>query len=331
MILWLAFLFLLLGVRVAARRLLRGRRRPSWSWRQETLFELMRRQTARWGRHGVVELQRRTARMGVPERLLRRRVTVEAVDAGGVPAEWITPRVDVGPRVVLYLHGGGYVCCSPRTHRELTARIAIAAGARVLALDYRLAPRHPFPAALDDARDALRWLLGQVSSDRVVVAGDSAGGGLALALLVSLRDEGEPLPAGAVLISPWTDLADDAPSPPENVRYDYIPRELLRDCREAYTGAAGAGHPLVSPMLAELRGLPPLLIHVGGVEVLHDQIGRLALRTRTAGVDTTLVVGEDLVHVGPTFAAVAPSARQAIREIGEFIRRRTSSVTVALS
>jgi epsilon-lactone hydrolase len=326
MILWLAFLFLLVGAGIAVRRLFRGRKRPSWSWRQETLFELLRWQTARWGRRGVVDLQRRLAGVAVPGRLLRRRVTVEGVDAGGVPAEWIAPRGAAAPTVVLYLHGGGYVCCSPRTHRELVARIALHADARVLGIDYRLAPEHPFPAALDDAKAAYRWLLAQgIAADRVAVAGDSAGGGLALALLVALRDEGDPLPGGAALLSPWVDLADDEPSPPENARYDYIHRDLLQGCREAYAGAVGVAHPLVSPMLAPLHGLPPLLIHVGGAEILRGQGERLALRARSAGVETTFVVSEDLVHVGPAFATLVPAARAAIHRIAEFIRQRTTT------
>jgi epsilon-lactone hydrolase len=318
-------LFLVLGVVVALRRLVRGRRRAGWSWREETVFELLRFVTRRAERHPIERLQARLARIRVPMRALRH-VRRERVDAGGVPAVWIAPAAaEPAPRglpIILYLHGGGYVCCSTETHASLMAALALSAPARVLGLDYRLAPAHPYPAALEDALAAYRWLI-NLGEDpaRIVFAGDSAGGGLALAALLEARDRGLPLPGAAVLLSPWVDLVAEDASVQENAAFDYVGgRDLLAACRRATFGERAAGDPVLTFTGRDLRGLPPLLIQLGGAEVLRDQGQRLAEQARQAGVSVSLEVWVDMVHVFQAFTALVPTAHRAIAAIGAFIR-----------
>ncbi len=251
----------------------------------------------------------------------------EPVDAGGVPAEWIsTPGADTGT-VVYYLHGGGYTIGSINTHREMVSRIARAANARALAIDYRMAPEHPFPAAVDDAVAAYRWLLSTgVAPERIVIAGDSAGGGLTVATLLALRDAGDPLPAGAVCISPWTDLAITGES--MDTRADVDPMITKADTMagaQQYLAGADPRNPLASPLYGDLSGLPHLLVQVGGSETLLDDATRLAERARAAGVDVTLETWEEMIHVWHFFAFILPEAQQAIDRIGQFIRQRTAA------
>ncbi|HTH59477.1 MAG TPA: alpha/beta hydrolase [Paraburkholderia sp.] len=228
-------------------------------------------------------------------------------------------------RTILYLHGGGYYFCSPRTHRAITFGLAPRADANVFSLDYRLAPENPFPAALDDALAAWRALLaaGLRASD-AVIAGDSAGGGLALATLVALRDAGEPLPAGAVLFSPWTDLATTGASIVENDGRDPMFRgAVFGRVATMYLRDTPATHPLVSPVYAPLRGLPPLFLRVGSTEVLLDDTRRLAARARDAGVETDCAVWPDMPHIWPIYAPFMPEARRVLDEAGQFVRRVT--------
>ena len=246
--------------------------------------------------------------------------SVEAVDAGGVPAEQVTVAGADGTRTILYLHGGGYCIGSPRTHREFAARLARAADATVVLIDYRLAPEHPFPAAAEDATAAYRWLLGRGQAPaRLVVAGDSAGGGLTVATLVSLRDQGVVLPAAAVCLSPWVDLEGSGESMTTKAGADpLIDREGLDQMAAHYLGGADARTPLASPLYADLAGLPPVLIQVGTAEVLLDDAVRLADRARQARVDVTLEPFEDLMHVFQIFPAL-PEAREAVDRIGAFV------------
>jgi acetyl esterase/lipase len=253
-------------------------------------------------------------------------VRSERVDAGGVPAEWIEMPGAVPDRCVLYLHGGGYVMGSIDTHRSLVARIAAATKARCLAIDYRLAPEHPFPAGLDDAVAAYRWLLerGQEPS-RLCVAGDSAGGGLTLAALLALRDAGGPLPAAGVCLSPWTDLEGTGASATDPAVGDpMITVEGLRDTGRDYLGGADPRHPLAAPLHADYRGLPPLLIQVGTREVLLDDSTRVAAKAKAAGVDVTLERGEGLIHVWQFFGAEVPESQAAIARIGEFVAKHAA-------
>src|SRR5262247_1955032 len=226
-------------------------------------------------------------------------VKIERVTAPRVPAEWLRPPSAAPGRLVLYLHGGGYVIGSPRSHRHLAAAIATAAGASALLLEYRCAPEAPFPAAVDDAVAAYRWLLDQgTSASGLVIAGDSAGGGRTVATLVALRDAGVPLPAAGVCISPWVDLTCSGASYVTKDATDPIVKKPgVEQMAQAYVRGGDRKAPLVSPLFADLRGLPPLLIHVGSEEVLLDDAVQLAERARAAGVAVTIEVWEPMVHV----------------------------------
>jgi acetyl esterase/lipase len=217
-------------------------------------------------------------------------VTVTPVDAGGVPAEWIVAPGAAAERVVLYLHGGGYVLCSVSTHRDMIARISRAAQARALGVEYRLAPEHPFPAAVEDATAAYRWLLANgVSPSRLAIAGDSAGGGLTVATLVALRDAGDPLPAAGICLSPWVDLEGIGDSMTTKAAADpFVHQEMIQSLAQQYLGEHSPRTPLAAPLYADLHGLPPLLIQVGTAETLLDDATRLAERAKAAGVQVTL-------------------------------------------
>ena len=253
-------------------------------------------------------------------------VTCTPVEAGGVSAEWsVAAGVDEA-KVVLYVHGGGYVMGSAGSHRDVTGRLSKAAGARVLSLNYRLAPEHPFPAPVDDAVAAYRWLLAQgISPGNIAVAGDSAGGGLAIATLLALRDAGEPLPAAGIGISPWVDMEGTGESMTTRAAVDpVVQKEGLLGMAKLYLGDADPKNPLAAPLHADLAGLPPLLLQVGDAETLLDDSTRLAERARAAGVDVTLKVWDEMPHVWHLFAPILPEGRQAIDEIGSFFQARTA-------
>ncbi|MCC6694997.1 MAG: alpha/beta hydrolase [Candidatus Hydrogenedentes bacterium] len=249
-------------------------------------------------------------------------VKVQPVNAGGVPSEWLsTPGFDPSA-VLLFFHGGGYNIGSLNTHRHLAADLARAGGVRALSVGYHLAPEHPFPAAVDDAVTAYRWLLSNgVPPQHIILSGDSGGGGLALAALLKLKDDGDTLPAAAVCLSPWTDLANTGDSITQKAAEDPLltPDELY-SYAAAYLGDADPKNPLASPLYGDLRGLPPLLIHVGTAEILLDDSLRFAERARSAGVSVTLTVEEDLVHVWHYFAQLIPEGEKSLKEVGAFIR-----------
>jgi acetyl esterase/lipase len=236
--------------------------------------------------------------------------------------EWITVSGISEDRVILYLHGGGYLVGSVNTHRNLIARLCRTAGMRALAINYRLAPEHPFPAALEDATSAYRWLLTEGTyPENIIIAGDSAGGGLTLATLVSLRDSGDPLPAGAVCLSPWTDLAGTGDSIKTNVKADpFLTPDVDNTTARFYASKYDLKHPLISPLYADLHSLPPLLIQVGSDEILLDDSIRLASRAQEAGVTVTLEVWEGMIHVFQAFAMILPEGKKAIKGIGIFMR-----------
>ena len=250
-------------------------------------------------------------------------VTVRTVQAGGIHAEWIDP-ADMDPhRTILYLHGGGYCICSLDTHRGLAARLALAARARVLIIDYRLAPEHPFPAALEDASAAYRWLLAQGISERqIAIGGDSAGGGLTLATAVGLREGSQALPAALFLLSPWTDLTFSGDSIHTKKEVDPIfgGDGNRLGFAPAYLGVNDPTNPLISPLFADLHELPPTLIQVGSDEILLDDSVRLEEKLKAAQVPTRLVVWQGMWHVFQVFAPYAPEAQQAIFQVGDFIR-----------
>ena len=250
-------------------------------------------------------------------------VACEPVDAGGVPAEWIAAPGAHEDRVIFYLHGGGYVIGSINTHRELASRLSRESQARALSIDYRLAPENPFPAGLEDATAAYRWLLSTgVEPTRVVVAGDSAGGGLTLATLLALRDAGAPLPAAGVCLSPWTDLEGTGDSArPGAVDDPLVQLEGLVEMGRHYLGGADPRDPLAAPLYADYTGLPPLLIQVGTREILLDDSTRVAERAKQCGVDVTLEPWEGLMHVWQAFGPTVPESQEAVARIGEFIRK----------
>ena len=246
----------------------------------------------------------------------------EKVSAGGVPSEWIAAPNASADRVVLYLHGGGYVVGSVNTHRDLMARISRASGFRVLGVDYRLAPEHPFPAAVDDALAAYRWLLAQgVQPSRIAVAGDSAGGGLTMATLVAIRDAQLPVPGAGVCLSPWVDLEGIGESMTTKASVDpVVQKQGLTAMAAAYLGGKAPRTPLAAPLYADLQGLPPLLIQVGEAETLLDDSNRLAERAKAAGVKVTLEPWKDMIHVWQLFASFLPEGQEAIDGIGKYLR-----------
>lgn len=245
---------------------------------------------------------------------------------GGERIEWPsadpTAHRDHSP-VVLYLHGGGFIACSPETHRSLVSSLVRRIHGAAYVPAYRLAPEHPFPAALDDARAAYRYLLDdcRIAPSRLVIAGDSAGGGLALALALALRDDGVALPAAIVTFSPWTDLAATGQSLDENSEScAMFAGETIRRAARFYVGSADPREPCLSPLYGDFHGLPPMLIHASHDEVLRDDSVRLAERARADGVDVQLRLWSRVPHVWQFFAAVLPEARESLDVASRFIQ-----------
>ena len=252
--------------------------------------------------------------------------SVLQVDADGVPAELLSSGGTSTGRAILYLHGGGYVIGSTATHRELARRLSVAADADVLVIDYRLAPENPFPAAVEDAVSAYRWLIGQGCEPAdIAIAGDSAGGGLTVATLVSLRDQDIPLPACGVCISPWVDMEGLGESMNSRASLDpMVQREGLVGMADTYLDGADPRTPLAAPLYADLSNLPPLLIQVGTSETLYDDSTRLAERAGAAGVETSFESWEEMIHVWHLFAPMLDEGQRAIERIGEFVRAKTA-------
>ncbi len=249
---------------------------------------------------------------------------VRPVIAGGIAAEWVEVRGADAGRVLLFLHGGGYNSGSAITHRKLASHLAEVTGLRVLVPNYRLAPEHPFPAGVDDALAVYGWLRGQgLEPDEIVAGGDSAGGGLTLSLLLRLRQRGDTMPKAAVLLSPWTDLTVSSPSYTELQKLDpSISQERLRRSGLWYAGSGDPADPMASPLFADLSGVPPLLIHVGGHETMLDDSRIFAERARAAGVDVSYRMWPGLWHVFHHQHPDVPEATEALQEIGAFVRSR---------
>ncbi len=252
-------------------------------------------------------------------------VIVEEVNAGGVNCEWVSvPGVD-HHRVLLYFHGGGYVFGGPDSHRDLAWRLSRDAGLRVLVADYRLAPEDPFPAAVEDATACYRWLLSEgYEPGQIALGGDSAGGGLTVATLVNLKNLGLPQPAGAILLSPWLDLAGTGESVETNREADpMLSRAALESFAAFYVGDRDRKAPLASPLYADLAGLPAVLVHAGSTEILLSDAERLVDRIRETGGEAWLKVWPDMPHVFQVFAGRIPEGKEAIAELADFVRRRT--------
>jgi epsilon-lactone hydrolase len=239
-------------------------------------------------------------------------------ELGGIHGVRLEPP-EAGDDVLLYLHGGGYGGGSSKSHSELAARLARAAGAIAIVPDYRLAPEHTYPAALDDAIAAYRALLDEVGdSNRLVMAGDSAGGGMAVAVCVALREAGEPLPRALSLLSPWLDLTCTSPSWDSRLEGDPILDHHLRDAAERYLNGADPRDPLCSPLFADLSGLPPTLVLVGTHEILYDDAVSFAQLAAEQGVEVELEIGHELIHVWPIFP-ITPEAVASTLRIGRFL------------
>ena len=252
-------------------------------------------------------------------------IETQRVGANGVPAEWISAPESQDNRVVLYLHGGGYLFGSVRTHRVMLAHMARAAKARVLAIDYRLAPEIPFPAPVEDSVSAYRWLLDQgIAPGKIAIGGDSAGGGLVIAALVALRSVGEPMPAAGICISAWADMEATGQSYTDNAESDpSVSKERILKIANVYMDGKNHRAPLASPIHADLAGLPPLLLQVGSIEVLLDDSTMLKAKAKEAGVPVEMEVWDDMPHVWHHYAPILPEARKAIGRIGEFVLQHT--------
>jgi acetyl esterase/lipase len=301
---------------VRLRRQAFGPRRPTWSEEFETIATVL------WATSDAstllpLSVQRYAVDGPRPDTDVVRETTVTSVSANGVPGHWFSRPDSRHERVVVYLHGGGYSVGSVRSHRDLIARLCKASGARVLAIDYRLAPEHPFPAQLDDSLSAYSWLLEQgILPENTAIAGESAGGGLTLSTMLALRDQGRAMPAAAALVSPWVDLEGRSESYVENRRYDFVTRRAIAAYTERFVPKHEMRHPMASPIHADLAGLPPTLVQVGEVESLRDEGVELSERIRQAGGNVTLEVWADMIHAFHVFAPMLPEARDAIDRMG---------------
>lgn len=258
-------------------------------------------------------------------RQMNQRLPVERIDIDGLSAAWIRPEGADEKKIIIHLHGGGYVTGFIDSHLMMCVPMAKTLKRKMLMPEYRLAPVHPFPAALEDSLKAYRWLLAQGTDPRdIVLSGDSAGGGLALATALALRDAGDPLPAALICVSPWADLTHKGQSHITNAKSESILRmDMLSTWALLYTDTSNLTNPLVSPVYADLRGLPPLLIQVGRDEILLDDSVTLAEKAKSAGVDATLRIWDDMWHAWPVLGELIPESGMAFEEMKEFIQKIT--------
>lgn len=253
-------------------------------------------------------------------------IEIKPVMINGMYAEWIMPKESKKEKVMFFIHGGGYVSGSCSDHRVHASKFVKGANIGAILFNYRLAPEHTFPAALDDSVKAYQWLLTQgVLSSNVVFIGDSAGGGLCLATLLALRDQSIPLPGAAVALSPWTDLRCTGESYQSNARKCLSPDGTWSAFSKHYVGNHDPGLPWISPLYGDLHGLPPLLIYAGGDEILLDDSVHFAEKAKDAGVNVTMRVGKGLFHCYPVCAPLFPEATQAMNEICSFIKMHVTS------
>lgn len=305
------------AVATLARRAARGPRRPGWSLRTELAAALTRATVMRSHRKGIAWL--RDAQAALPVRVANAAdVAFEPVRVGGVPGLACTPRAAPAERTLLYLHGGGYVIGSAASYRDLVARLAAGARARVVAVDYRLAPEHRFPAQQEDCLAAARALLAETPPERLALGGDSAGAALCVATLCALRESGEALPAAALLFCPWTEPLAAGGSMERNLDADFADRALLVSWIEATGG--DPRDPRLTVSDAKLAGLPPLLVQVGGGELLYDQVQRFAAAARAAGVAVELEEYAEMFHDFQLQAALLPEGAAALESAARFLR-----------
>jgi acetyl esterase/lipase len=271
-----------------------------------------------------IEVQRRDHQRAVAKAPVAVGVELERVRSDGGPLEWLVPPGPSTPEVLLWFHGGGYGLGSSATARGMVSSLAAMTGARGATLEYRLAPEDPFPAAFEDAQAAYRWLLEQgVEPTRLVVGGDSAGGGLALAALAGLRDAGDPMPAGALCFSPWVDLSLSASSLLANAATDpQVTRASLEGMAARYLDGVDPCSPYVSPLFGDFAGFPPLLIQVGGAEALLDDSVRLARTAAEAGCDVVLEQWPNMIHVWQAFAPGLAEGTAALERAAQWLTER---------
>jgi epsilon-lactone hydrolase len=285
-----------------------------------TIKRLIFRQMEGWS-SGSIDAQRARQEKTAGLARLPTHTHCHSILVNGVSAEWVESEKN-HRGVFIYLHGGAYSLGSINTHRELVARLAHTTGMRGLIIDYRLAPEHPFPAALEDTMASYKWLGDQgVDPAEIFIAGDSAGGGLALAALIQLRDTGQPLPAGAICLSPWTDLACTGASMHSKSKLDGIlDKKSIKEKAAQYIGEYNVKNPLISPLYGDLKDLPPILIQVGTDEILLDDAVRFSEQARSAGCDLTLEIWEEMFHVFQMFSFM-PDTKKALLNISNFVNK----------
>ena len=256
-------------------------------------------------------------------------VDVQPVLISAIRGEWVVPESAQGRRVILYFHGGGFIAGSPESHRPLISRLAHAASARALVPQYRLAPEFPYPAALRDAADSYRWLLTQgITPANIVFAGDGSGGGLVFATLLALRNAGLPLPAAALCFSPWADMTLSGWSMLKNkANDDALSWELLATCARHYLKGASPAEPFASPLYGDFRGMPPMMIHAGSLEVLKDDASRLGERAAAANINVNVEVYEGMPHLFQGLPEL-PEAKVSLTRAASFIKARTPDVAL---
>ncbi len=313
-------------ISVSLRRLFKGPLFPNWSWSLEMSTDFLKRQAAI-----AFDMPSHTAGREYEDALLFgsaavSQVTIEPVNSP-VKGHWYQPKSgpgSAGPVTMLYLHGGGYVYYS-KAHQNLIALVTLAAKSRTFALDYPLIPEHPYPAQLEAALAAYKWLLESgVAPENLVVAGDSAGGNLTVALLLSLRDAQLPLPALAICLAPWIDMANSGASMTRNEPYDWIVKRMPERWAGWFCKDADPADPLISPIHADLRGLPPIYIQAGSAEILHDMICTFAERAQAQGAPVQLEVWPNMTHDFQAFGDIIPESKEALRRIGEVVQQRSA-------
>ena len=306
--------------RVAVRRATHGPEVPEWSFLYETLVDGLRASRRQLEKRSVAEQRVHWEATSMPSPLFAR-VHIEDVSGSPIPANWCVPKSSSeSAPVILFLHGGAFGFGSMKTHGELVTRLALASAARVFFPLYRLAPEHPFPAALDDTLAAYKYLLGSIDPSRLVVMGDSAGGGLTLSLMYRLKDLGLPLPAGIGLVCPWLDLSDAGENLPPT---DWVSGEWGHGFMKAYLSGHDPADPHASPFLGDLSGLPPMLVQARSRELLFRQIALFVEKAEESGADITFEVGEGMVHDWHLLAGAYPEAQRAIESLARFVRQKT--------
>ena len=292
---------------------------PGWQSRLTQLIIRLRiKRRITGGEQEIVRFAR--ARFGdtrLAQRMTPKNVRLQPINEQALQGEWVGWDGQDQQRVILYFHGGAYVACSPVTHRPFTAELSRQAGMRVFALDYRLAPEHRFPAQIEDAVTAYRWLLQQgFEPHNIILGGDSAGGGLTIATLIKLRDLGMPLPALGFCFSPWADMTASGDSYRTNHKNDpMFYGDSTKLLAPIYLGDAAPSDPLASPVFADLTGLPPLYVYAGSTEVLLDDARKLVARAHECGVSAELHIADRQPHVWPIMVGILPEAKQTIRQV----------------